>query len=188
MKEDNKEQTPDARQILETLATRAAETDAQTDARQSSVAEKPQPKESAGTAVSADKPMHDADAPTLREVIQEQATEDERPQSKTFTLSKILGGEVLSTLTIRKQIWLLLLITFFIIVYISNRYSCQQYLIEIDNLNTELQDAKYKALSSSSMLTEMSRESKVLEMLRTNKDSLLHISTQPPFKINVPKE
>ena len=43
----------------------------------------------------------------------------------------------------------------FIIVYISNRYRCQQKLIEIDNpLNKELEDARYKALSTNSQITE----------------------------------
>ncbi len=53
----------------------------------------------------------------------------------------------------------------------------------IDKLQTQLKDAKYKALSSSSTLTERYRESRVLELLRQNKDSLLHIAEQPPYII-----
>lgn len=126
--------------------------------------------------------------PTLAEVIKEQAREGEAPLSKNFTLKKILGGDILNTSTIRKQIWLFLLITFFTIIYISNRYSVQQHLIEIDKLQNELQDARYKALSTTSQLTEISRESNVLEMLRNNKDSVLKIANQPPFIINVPNQ
>ena len=37
-------------------------------------------------------------------------------------------------------------------------------------------------------ITEKSRESNVLDMLKTNKDSTLHIATQPPYIINVPEE
>ena len=85
----------------------------------------------------------------------------------------------------RRQIWLFLLITFFVIIYISNRYSCQQNLIEIDKLQKELKDAKYKALSSSSQLTEKTRESRVLELLQVNKDSVLKIPSQPPYVIQV---
>ncbi|ETD18863.1 MULTISPECIES: FtsL-like putative cell division protein [Prevotellaceae] len=126
------------------------------------------------------------EAPTLKEIIREQATEDELPLSKNFTLRKILGGDILTTSTMRRQIWVFMLITFFMIVYISNRYSCQQDLIEIDNLQKELQDAKYRALSSNSQLTEKSRESHVLELLKSNKDSVLKIANQPPYIINVP--
>ena len=128
------------------------------------------------------------EGPTLKEVILEQAREGEAPLSKNFTLKKILGGDILTTSTIRKQIWVVLLITFFIIIYISNRYSVQQHLIEIDQLQKELQDARYKALSTSSQLTEKSRESNVLEMLKNNKDSVLKIANQPPYIITVPAE
>ena len=120
---------------------------------------------------------------TLTEVIKEQATEDESPLSANFTLRKILGGDILNTSTIRHQIWLFLLIAFILLIYISNRYSCQQDLIEIDKLKRELQDARYKALSTSSQITEKSRESNVLNMLKDNKDSVLHIANQPPFII-----
>lgn len=123
---------------------------------------------------------------SLSEVIREQATEDEAPLSRTFSLRKILGGDVLSTSFMRRQVWLFLLIALFIVVYIANRYSCQQDIIEIDALQKELKDAKYKALSSNSKLTELSRQSNVLEMLKNNKDSTLKMPTQPPYIITVP--
>ena len=124
----------------------------------------------------------------LKEAIQEQAREDEQPQSSNFTLRKILGGDILSARLIRSQIWLIVLIVFFVVLYISNRYSVQKDLLEIDRLNTELKDAKYKALSSSSMLTEKSRESHVIELLKHSKDSMLKMPSQPPYIITVPKK
>ena len=124
----------------------------------------------------------------LKEAIAQQAIEEEAPLSSNFTLRKILGGDILTAHIIRRQIWLLILVVFFIIIYISNRYSIQKDLIEIDQLQKELQDAKYKALSSSSQITEKNRESNVLDTLKNNKDSILHIATQPPYIINVPEE
>ncbi len=124
----------------------------------------------------------------LKDVIAQQAIEEEAPQSSNFTLRKILGGDILTAQFIRRQIWVVILVVGFTIIYISNRYSIQKDLIEIDQLQKELQDAKYKALSSSSQITEKSRESNVLEMLKNNKDSILHIATQPPYIINVPEE
>ena len=128
------------------------------------------------------------ESPSLKEVPIEQATEDEAPASAKFTLKKVLGGDILSTQTIRDQIWVILLIAVFMIAYIANRYSIQKNLLEIDHLNTRLQDAKFKALSSSSQLTEKSRESHVLDMLKNNKDSVLKIPSQPPYIINVPEK
>lgn len=124
---------------------------------------------------------------SLKEAFAKQAIEDEAPLSSSFTLRKILGGDILTAQVIRRQIWLIVLVVFFIIIYISNRYSIQQDMIEIDQLQEELQNAKYKALSSSSQITERSRESNVLKMLQNNKDSVLHIATQPPYIINVPE-
>lgn len=126
--------------------------------------------------------------PSLKEVIDETAREDEQPSSSSFTLRKILGGDILNTATIRKQIWLILLILFFVVLYISNRYSCQQKQLEIDQLSTVLGNLKFKALSTSSILTEKSRESHVMERLRANNDSTIHTSEQPPFIVMVPEE
>jgi len=124
--------------------------------------------------------------PSLEEAFKEQAREDEAAQSTTFTLRRILGGDFLTAEMLRRQIGVILLIVIFVIIYISNRYSCQQKLLEIDKLNVELQDAKYKSLSSASELTERCRESNVLEMLQNCKDSVLKTPTLPPYIIEVP--
>ena len=125
----------------------------------------------------------EAEVKILKAAIAEQAREDEQPQSSNFTLRKILGGDILSAHILRNNIWLIIVIVGFIIVYISNRYSVQKYLLEIDKLNTELEDAKYRALSSSSQLTEKSRESHILELLKNRKDSVLKMSDRPPYII-----
>lgn len=125
---------------------------------------------------------------SLADVIRERANEVERRPLGSLTLKSIVGGDILATTAVRKQIGVIMLIVLFMLVYISDRYSCQQSLIQIDKLNEELNDAKAKALSSSSKLTEKSRESRVLEMLQAYKDSTLHISTQPPYIINIPEQ
>lgn len=141
------------------------------------------------TATAPETANNDVDsAPSLRTIIRQQAIEDELPLTKNVTLGKILGGKMLNTQFLRQQIWVIVLITLFIIVYISNRYKCQQNLIKIDNLQSELEDAKYRALSSSSDLTQQTRESKVLERLHNDKDSTLHIPTQPPYIITIPNQ
>lgn len=130
----------------------------------------------------------EAEAPSLKTIIREQTAEEDMPLTKNLTLRKILGGDILSAEVIKKQVWLILLIAVFIVVYISNRYKCQQDLILINSLTEKLKDAKYKALSSSSDLTQQTRESKVLEQLRNDKDSTLHIATQPPYIIKIPND
>ena len=67
----------------------------------------------------------------IKAAIEEQAREDEQPQSSNFTLRKILGGDILSTRLLRNNIWLIITAVIFTIVYISNRYSVQVLLYTV---------------------------------------------------------
>ena len=89
---------------------------------------------------------------------------------------------------VRSQIWLFVLIVVFTIVYVAFRYQCQQDMLTIDKMEEQLKDSKFKALSSSSTLTEKCRESHVLDILKQSNDSLLHQADQPPYIIEVPEE
>ena len=120
--------------------------------------------------------------------IKENAKEEDPKFSSTMTLRTILGGDFLTAQMVRRHIGIIVLIVVFAIVYVAFRYQCQQDMIAIDKMEKELLDAKYKALSSNSTLTEKCRESHVLDALKNNKDSVLHISDQPPYIINVPEE
>ena len=115
-------------------------------------------------------------------------TEDDDTPVGALTLRKILGGVILSTKMMRRQVWLSLLIALFVTIYVAFRYQCQEDMIKISQLENQLTDAKYKALSSSSNLTEKCRESRVMDMLRLHNDSTLHASNQPPYKIYVPEK
>jgi len=119
--------------------------------------------------------------------IKENVHEDDPRPSQGLTFRSILGGDILTGEVVRKHIWLFVFIVALSTAYVAIRYQCQQDMIAIDKLNAKLTDAKYKALSSSSTLTEKCRESRVLEILKQNKDSLLHIADQPPYIINVPE-
>ena len=167
---------PDPRDILQHLKPRAA------------AAQNGEQDAKAGGGKDTDGAGDSGQSVSLKTIIREQAIEDELPLTKNLTLKKILGGDILNADVIRRQIWVIMLAAMFVVVYISNRYKCQQNLILIDNLNAQLKDAKYRALSSSSDLTQQTRESKVLEQLRATNDSTLHIPTQPPYIINVPND
>ncbi len=119
--------------------------------------------------------------------IKENAKEEDPKFSSTMTLRTILGGDFLTAQMVRHHIGIIVLIVVFAIIYVAFRYQCQQDMIAIDKMEKELLDAKYKALSSNSTLTEKCRESHVLDALKNNKDSVLHISDQPPYIINVPE-
>jgi len=120
--------------------------------------------------------------------LKDSVSESDDAPSGSLSLRTILGGDLLTADMVRRQVWLCLLIALFLTIYVAFRYQCQQDMIDIAQLESQLTDAKYKALSSSSSLTERCRESHVLNKLRANKDSLLHSSSQPPYKIEVPEE
>ena len=150
------------------------------------IEEQPQVEEHVSEAEEEDK----AKESTLKETIQmikESASEEDPKPSSQLNLRTILGGDLLTTEVVRSQIWLFVLIVAFSIVYVAFRYQCQQDMIAIDKLEQKLTDAKYKALSSSSTLTEKCRESHVLDILKQNQDSLLHQADQPPYIIEVPE-
>ena len=153
----------------------------------------PQPESlpEADTLASADTPQRAEDTTSqLKEtlkLIKATATEEDPRPSQQLNLRTILGGDLLTTEMVRSQIWLFLMIVAFTTVYVAFRYQCQQDMLTIDRLENQLKDAKFKALSSSSTLTERCRESRVLEMLKQNQDSLLHQADQPPYIINVPE-
>lgn len=125
---------------------------------------------------------------SFAEMVKERATEGDSKPNAATNLRSIINGDMLNAKVVRNQIGVFFLITFFVFIYISNRYACQRNLVKINKLTKELTDAKFRALSSTSELTEKSRESRVLDMLRGCQDSTLHIASQPPYIITVPKE
>lgn len=183
MKQNEDNTKPDPRQILNDIAAREAEAAAGDTVKTA--------KGSGGDGGTdrtepAQKGDGNGTADSFLSIIRGQAEENETGNVSDLSLAKVIGGDILKAKFIRRQMGVIMIAFVFTIIYISNRYSCQQSLIKIDKLNKELQDAKYRALSSNSELTEQSRESKVLEKLRSNKDSVLHIPTQPPYIITIP--
>ncbi len=123
---------------------------------------------------------------TLKKIKENVHEDDPRP-TQNLTFRSILCGDILTAEMVRRHIWLFVFIVVLSSAYVAVRYQCQQDMIAIDRLNTELTDAKYKAAASASTLTEKCRESRVLDILKQNQDSLLHIANQPPYIINVPE-
>lgn len=123
---------------------------------------------------------------TNGQTVTEQPTKEKAKKNtstnKGMSFRNILGGDILASGFFRRQIKLLVLIMVFIIFYISNRYSCQQQMIEIDRLRKDLIDIKYDALTRSSELMEKSRQSRIEEYISTQ-ESELQTATNPPYVI-----
>jgi hypothetical protein len=111
-------------------------------------------------------------------------TSDRSEFRQNLSLRHILGGDILTIGLLRHQIWLILLIFVLTVLYVSNRYAAQQEMLELTNLQEQLTDLKYDALSRSSELTEKSRLSHIEDFLVQMNDSLVQGT---PYIISVDK-
>lgn len=123
---------------------------------------------------------------TLRK-LKEQVSEDDDIPAGTLTLRQVVGGDYLLAL-VRHYLGFIALVVLLTCIYVGTRYQCQQDIIQISWLEKELVDAKYRALSSSSNLTELCRQSNVLKVLSENEDNVLTFPEQPPYIIEVKSE
>ena len=101
---------------------------------------------------------------------------------KHMSIRSILGGDILANDFFKRQTRLLILIMILTVLYIDNRYSSQQELIEIDKLKKDLIDIKYDGLTRSSELMEKSRQARIEEYISTE-DSPLQPATNRPYLI-----
>ena len=111
-----------------------------------------------------------------------QKMQKENASPKHMSIRSILGGDILANDFFKRQTSLLILIMILTILYIDNRYTSQQELIEIDRLKKELIDIKYDALTRSSELMEKSRQSRIEEYISTE-ESHLETATNRPYLI-----
>ena len=98
------------------------------------------------------------------------------------TLASILGGDILGGRWFRKHFWYMVMIVAMLIVYVSNRYSCQHEQILTKVLSDTLIDRRYKALTRSSQLKERMRRSYIEESLE---DTTLQTAVTPSFYLRV---
>lgn len=123
---------------------------------------------------------------TLEELVQQEAKESDDQPVSSFSLSRTLGGAIVAK-AVQKQIGLVLVVTVFLIIYITNRYVCQQQIVKIDKLERQLVEIRFKATVATSELTERSRESNIINMLEAKGDSTLSVPTTPPYILKIEK-
>lgn len=121
------------------------------------------------------------------EIIEKKQGDKTETPTKKMSIKGILGGDILANDFFKRQTRLLILIMILTVLYIDNRYSSQQEIIEIDRLKKELDDVKYDALTRSSELMEKSRQSKIEEYIATQ-GSELQTATNRPYLITVDKK
>lgn len=99
-------------------------------------------------------------------------------KAKDFIFGRIVSHDILVRHWKKIAVGLLL-----IMIYISNRYTCQQRQAEINSLERELRDLRYESMTISSELMGSSRQSQVQELVES-KGLDLEESKQPPFQLS----
>ena len=109
--------------------------------------------------------------------------EDDSDKKDVEHLKYVLKALSINGLWFKKQLGVLALILFGIIIYISNRYQAQSEMIEEDKLHEELQDWKYRSMTRNSELTLRCRQSQLEEQLKAMGDSTLSSSNDPVYEL-----
>ena len=116
---------------------------------------------------------------TLEQLTQSEDEDDIRLSAQSITSGKFLRN------LFYDHVWFILFITILVIIYVGNRYACQQEQIEQSKLIEKLTDRHYKALGTSSELKERTRPSELMELLN---DSSLSNSNSPLYSVMVEEE
>jgi hypothetical protein len=102
------------------------------------------------------------------------------------SIRDVFAGNILTKKNLTKQWGLVLLLIFLAFCYIGNRYSCEKKIAEIDRLQSRLKDVKFEALTRSSELMEMGKQSQVHKLMNSKSVNLTE-STTPPYRIKSEK-
>lgn len=112
-------------------------------------------------------------------------TEGESVAEESKSLKELVGTLNIDGLWFFRQIPLLFITLGGILLMVTNRYQAQQEIIEKEQLQRDMEDWRFRALTRSSELTTKSRQSQIEERLKQMGDSLLTTPTEPPFTINI---
>lgn len=111
---------------------------------------------------------------------------EENVKTKQFSIRKLMSGDILTTDFFKGQIFLFLLLCVIAIFYIDNRFACEQQIVKINRLKEQLTNARYEALTSSSILMQISRQSQVnVEVAAKGID--IQPSSEPVIKVEEEK-
>lgn len=103
---------------------------------------------------------------------------------KDISLRTVIGGDFLGSRWFRKQLGFVALIAAMAIIYVTNRYNCQQEIINKKLLNAKLEDRRKRAVVAECDLTEFCRRSNIQRLLN---DSTLRISNDSYYYLHVEK-
>jgi len=106
---------------------------------------------------------------------------------KSSTVRDILNGNILTNRFLQKQYGLLIMIAVLAFFYVDNRYYCETQLAKEIEMKKKIQDVKYESLTISAELMQISRQSTVLNLIKSRGINLEQ-TTSSPIVIEEPTE
>ncbi len=111
---------------------------------------------------------------------------EELQELKTVTFKDVMNGRLLTKKLFTGQIYFIFLGVALGFLYISNHYTVERLQNELYMLNREVKELRYEAVTTSSDLMSMSKQSEVLERMRARGVELNEL-TEPPRVLYVPE-
>ncbi|WP_430810388.1 MULTISPECIES: FtsL-like putative cell division protein [unclassified Carboxylicivirga] len=113
-------------------------------------------------------------------------SKEEVDELKNISVRELINGRLFTRSFIAKQWSLGLFLAFFCFLYIGNHYKMEEQMRRIDSLNQELKSLRYEAITTSSELMYMSKQSEVLKQIKEKSLDLEEL-TEPPRRLKVKK-
>lgn len=119
--------------------------------------------------------------------IKEQTEKTENSKtgdSISSTLKGVIDGTILTRDAVVAQLPFVLFLTLLALLYIGNRYQAERIVRETAKIQSELEDLRNEAISTTSELMFISKQSEVQRLISEKKLGLKEMTT-PPYKIVV---
>ena len=103
--------------------------------------------------------------------------------SEDVSLRNILDGSLIMKRMTIKQYMKIFYIVILILFYITNMFNSERKWREIENLKSEIKDLRSDAITTSSILMKISRQSQVKKLIEERNIGLIE-SNNAPYKLN----
>jgi len=111
----------------------------------------------------------------------------EQKEFKKSSIKYVLDGSLLTKKIVAKQLPYIIFLTFLAVIYIGNRYHAEKVIREIVSLQNELKELRSEAITTTSELMHISKQSEVSKLVIKN-NLELYESLKPPKKIVISDE
>lgn len=115
--------------------------------------------------------------------IKKFADDEEDEKGREISWRTVLGGDVLQSKILMKQVIFVMFLAVLMLIYTGNRYASQQDAITIEQLQEQLQDVQWDELTVEGDLTNLKRQSELIRQMRENNDTTITQGNTPYYKL-----